>query len=541
MIGKLFKGIFIPERIGSYYPLSTRIIGFDINKTMIHASKVILTGRNVVIDKTREYALEADNTKSFQERVSAAIRSLIQELGPFDEIRTSLSSSLVIYKELTLPFSDQEKIENVLPFEIEQYLPFSVQDAIIDFIITKQDAQQHCDILIAAVKKEYLIEHLTYFQAAGIEPTAITIDLFDLYGLYKNIPAYAQLEGGVVLVDIGFSVTHIAYILNGQLRAIRSLPRGLITIAKALSVELNTSLNEALEEFIRFGLERYDNQEYITQTQKAFTSFWDEIQFTCTSFATRITPLTPLSTILLLGYGATISKLALFIEKQYQTKCSLFDIHELFKNPTVSTKNHRIAQSTTLSIATAWPTPTTQSLNVRKREFSLSTSWLFTKQVITASVLIVCLTGLFFTHRYFQFRKLRQAYSTAEKEIKNYLKEKNLSSSANIDQAINETREKIETEQEIWFAFSSQVRFSFLYYLQELSGAIDRQSIGLDLTKLTITYDTITMDGEVKGFEELKIFERELKESNLFTFVPSIQNIKFKNVTLVLKKTGDLK
>lgn len=543
MIGKLFKGIFVPERVRSYYPLPTRTIGFDINRSMIHASKIVLSGYKVTIEKTRDYALETDSSKSFQERVGIAIAEIVKELAPYDHIRTSLSSSVVVYKELTLPFLDEEKIIQVLPFEIEQYLPFSTQDAIIEFVITKINKEQKsCDILAAAVKKEYVVEHLAYFKAAGIEPTAITIDLFDLYGLYKNIPAYASLAGGIVLVDIGFNVTHIAYILNGQLRAIRSLPRGLTTIAKMLSTNLHISSNDALEQVLRFGLERYDNQAYLEQAQTAFASYWDDIQFTLSSFATRVLPATPLNKVFLLGYGTTIAQLAPFIEKQYAISCSLFDIHELFKNPLVSSKNpNRISQSTLLSIATAWPTAITQNVNLRKQELSLSTSGIVAKQLITLTALVICIFGLFFTHRYIQLNKLHQAYITSEKEVKTYLKEKNLSSSPNLDRAIDEAREKIETEQEIWFAFSSQVRFSFLYYLQELSSAVDRQSIGLDLTKLTITYDTITIDGEVKGFEELKIFERELRESNLFIFVPSIQNIKFKNVTLVLKKTGDLK
>ena len=81
---------------------------------------------------------------------------------------------------------------------------------------------------------------------------------------------------------------------------------------------------------------------------------------------------------------------------------------------------------------------------------------------------------------------------------------------------------------------------SFLKYLEKLSVAIDRKALGLKITKLVITQQepsNLTLEGEVKDFEAVKILERELKNTNLFLTVPSLQTTKF-TLQMPLKKNG---
>lgn len=125
-----------------------------------------------------------------------------------------------------------------------------------------------------------------------------------------------------------------------------------------------------------------------------------------------------------------------------------------------------------------------------------------------------------------------------EREVINSLEERNLTDNKFIVKAVEEAQEKVEKEEELWFAFSRQTRFSFLKALQDLSSAIDKKALGLSLKKLVLTPNNIAIEGEVKGFPELKILEKELRESNLFIAVPPLQELKF-NEKLFLKKNGE--
>ena len=146
-----------------------RIIGFEIGKSFIYASQIYLSGNVVRLEKFFTESLDLDSTVPYQDRVQAAIKKIMQHVQSYDQVRTSINSSMIIFKELTLPFLDPDKISLVLRHELESVLPFSINDALIDFIVTKQlpDAKGSA-IMTAAVQKNYVAQHLTYFENTGI-------------------------------------------------------------------------------------------------------------------------------------------------------------------------------------------------------------------------------------------------------------------------------------------------------------------------------------------------------------------------------------
>ena len=72
-------------------------------------------------------------------------------------------------------------------------------------------------------------------------------------------------------------------------------------------------------------------------------------------------------------------------------------------------------------------------------------------------------------------------------------------------------------------------------YLQALFQSIDRVSLGLDVKRLKIDRDSVIFDGSVKGYPELKILEKEINSSGLFTLTNTPQETSF-SVTLILNK-----
>ena len=114
----------------------------------------------------------------------------------------------------------------MIGYEVEPLLPFALNDAVIDCIVTKEIREEKSsEVLVAAVQNQYIAQHLALFEAAGVQPEKVTIDLFAFYGLYRLIPAYAQQKGGIVLMEIEPQSTRMAYIYDGQLRFIRTLAK----------------------------------------------------------------------------------------------------------------------------------------------------------------------------------------------------------------------------------------------------------------------------------------------------------------------------
>lgn len=530
--------IFLPEKIGTYYALPKRVLGIDITKTNIYATQVHCAGNTIVLEKFVSHHLDAA-IPAYADRVAQGLKTIFPQFDSYDELHSSLNSSLVIFKELTLPFLEYDKIAAVLSYEIESTLPFSLNDAIIDFIITKQNVKEKKSIvMVAAVMKQYVAEHLNYFKLANSEPTTLTVDLFDLYNLFRAIPEYASMPGGTALIDIGIQTTRIAYLSEGQLRLIRTINKGMAHIAKVVGTALNISNGQALEEILRFGFEKNKDTAYKTAVQNSFIDFWREAQFTFQSFLAQLGSDYTINQVLLLGEGAALSDIEQFIEKQLQVPCHLFDINALLKNATISLKQGaRIDRAYTASIGTALSEIYQPLFNLRKHEFSIPTTTQFSKQFFVSIGLIVLILFALFMHTFFQTRKLQQAARSIELEAVMALRERGLTEERDLTRALEDAQAKVDREEELWFAFSRLRRFSFVKALQDLSTVVDRKSLGLNLKRLLITENTIGLEGEVKGYDELKILERELNESNLFSMVPKLQELKF-NIRLPLKKNG---
>ena len=158
---------------------------------------------------------------------------MLSSFSKYDQIRFASSSSIVTFKELTLPFLDIDKIRMVIAYEVEPKLPFSIQESIVDFVITDQDStEKKSQVLVAAARIQDMKEIFDICELASIDPECITVDLFALYGLYLQIPTYKNLAGASTLVDIGSTTTSIAFLLDGKMRLVRTIAKGLQTIAQ---------------------------------------------------------------------------------------------------------------------------------------------------------------------------------------------------------------------------------------------------------------------------------------------------------------------
>ncbi len=122
------------------------------------------------------------------------------------------------FRNITLPFSDKKKIEQVLPFELDDRLPFEVKTMLVDFAIAKTGANG-AEIVAAAINREYISSQLDILSAKGIIPESVGISGISL--VHKIIDDEAVKT--FILLDAGQRWTTIFIVVNGQISLIRSL------------------------------------------------------------------------------------------------------------------------------------------------------------------------------------------------------------------------------------------------------------------------------------------------------------------------------
>lgn len=535
----MIKNIFLPESIKNYYLFPKRVIGFDIGRTEIHACVMQATGKIRTIEMLIKEPIENNMQLSGEERIAKAIQSILARVGSYDAIYVALPSSHIIFKELNLPFSSLQKIKLVLPFEVESMLPFSLDQAIIDAIVTHVYPDGNSDVLVAAVKRDYIEEQLRIFAAAGTSIDKITVDMFELYGLYQELPAYRHATKTVALIDIGIYSTRIAVIIDKQLRYIRVIPRGIITISKKIQHDFSSqNANvDALEHYIRFGVEKNDNQQFTQYAKAATHDLISEINFTVSNYTSKLKNVEQLSHITLTGEGSEIPGLAQLFEQTLNIGVDIFEGKKIVHNNAIKTGLSHIPQSYSISVATAISPTLTDQFNLQKIELNQKDEQVFNRQIIAISVLLLVILTSFITFSFIRSHSLKKAYVNSQKEIIEKLKKSfNIpdKSTKNLKSTLNAAEAKLADLKRKWSPLSHKNRFSFLKFLYELSRNINRADLGLDLSSITLDQDEIVLRGKVKNLEALTQLENSLK-SEYFTLEESPQTPDFKQKPIKLK------
>ena len=163
--------------------------------------------------------------------LSGALSRLVVEAGQPDIVISALPVDRVVKRLLELPFKDARRLHQVVPFALEEHLPFPVDNGTVAFTRVGREGD-HTLVMAAMVRKTDLQQHLDLLQKAGLDPKTVTLAPLALAAMFTRTKngngngakpmAHLVVEGdesstSVVLVDLG-----------GTPRALRSMPAGLM-------------------------------------------------------------------------------------------------------------------------------------------------------------------------------------------------------------------------------------------------------------------------------------------------------------------------
>lgn len=523
----MIKRIFFPEKINSYYLFSKRIVAFEVTTTAIHATllRAHRKKRFILGFFTERYSTEDEGS------LSAALQKILNKIGNYDESYITLPSTNALFKNLNVPFTTYKKIKLILPFEVDQKLPFALEDAYFDAIITSTDLKNNSSqIFFAAVTRKIINHYLKPFLSIGIKPHKVTLNTLEMYGLVKELSKEIPQNGTSIILDLNEDSSNITVLRNGFIESIRTLPYGIDK--DSLQGDLNS-----------------ENGRLKSIVYKIFT----DTKFTIDAILKNETLHGSIRNIIFSGPGSQINDLADHAQNFFSCPCTIFHAHTIVHNESISLEQGiSIPLNAITSLATALSHSTTENFNLVPQYREKSEHQILTKQLIVAGSLIAALFVSLSLYSFFTLRSIKQEIEAAKKQVVQRLtREFNLSptrgrSQKSLASIINTTRQKLLTEESIWFALSTANRFAFLQYLQELSTRINRPTLGLTMKRITIKSDerngedSMSLEGSVRDYDALRKFEEDLQDSLLFVSIPKLQETKF-NISLVIdkKKKGD--
>jgi type IV pilus assembly protein PilM len=198
-------------------------VGLDIGSSAVKAVvlrqsrgswSLVAAGETALPEGSVEGGSAADATA-----VSAAVEGLLTSLKQRRaRVAAALSGHAVIVKRLSLPAMTDAELNEAIPWEAEQYIPFDLSEVQLDYQVVSapSDASQSTvDVLLVAAKKDRIDDRTAVIQQAGRRPVVLDIEAFALSNAYQmNYPE--RTDPLTALIHIGRGVTIVCLLERGE-------------------------------------------------------------------------------------------------------------------------------------------------------------------------------------------------------------------------------------------------------------------------------------------------------------------------------------
>ena len=327
----MLKHVLLPEKIKNYFFFKKRVLCLEINQAHVQGTLFVYNGSSVSIEKSEGIFLSDFSDQA----VESCLKKLASSMK-YDEVVTTLSSSSIVFKELELPFIGKEKIGMIIGFEVEPYLPFSYQDAVLDFIVINEDTKNSTSKVLVAAARKTDVNHVTqYFTKAQLSVGQISIDLFAFYSLYQSVLYKSGRKVAEMFINIGLEATTIAYFNKGILDGVRTIPLGISSIAQKISASSNTSYYDVIQDMLQGDLSDEHSSIISAELDPFIAQFKMSMKYFEKSSAAYQDP----HHLYVYGIGSCIHSIAELIQDKMTIVVSTLDVKKILQSCSVKIKS----------------------------------------------------------------------------------------------------------------------------------------------------------------------------------------------------------
>ena len=138
-----------------------------------------------------------------------------------------------------LPPVPQYKVNQIVRYEIQQQIPFGLDQIAMDYQLLGQTEQGGYDVMMAAIKVDVVEKHLEALKPLKASVAAVDVSPLAVYNWCKNRRAFGEQGECVALIDLGATTTDIIIERANQFRFTSPLNVGGNDITKALAETFN--------------------------------------------------------------------------------------------------------------------------------------------------------------------------------------------------------------------------------------------------------------------------------------------------------------
>ncbi len=316
----------------------THVIGLDIGSTAVRAAQVEFGSkgashqRQATLVRYGEVAIPLgavrDGEVAEPEIVAQALQTLWSR-AKFDskDVVLGVGNQRVVVRDLAVPAMPLAQIRASLPFQVQELLPMSVDDALLDFLPTGSGVGEHGPVvhgLLVAAVRQTVSANVLSAASAGLSPTMVDLNAL---ALLRAMSRGQLREHVVALVDIGARVTNVVIAAKGVPTFVRVLASGGqdVTDAVAAAAGVSAQEAEALKRSVGLGMGGHSQHPDVQEAVVAVVrNLVEAIRNTFAYYAQNNQGL-PLEAVVLTGGGGHLSGLGQYLATSARVPVSFGD------------------------------------------------------------------------------------------------------------------------------------------------------------------------------------------------------------------------
>jgi type IV pilus assembly protein PilM len=312
------------------------VIGFDIGTYAAKALLLNIKGKGkrqvVSIDGLGMSQMPYGVMTQWEEQpipartaMSAAMRSLVKlcKLSKGRFAALSLSGETMIIKKITMPVTNPKELRQSLAMEAEQYIPYPINEVIIDgHILSNDDRYGQMSVLLVAARKEVVFNYLQAIALTKLlKPAVIDVDALALFNAFEF--SNPESRENVILVDIGASLIHITILNEGLPHTIKEENIGGQRLTEDIEDAFGIPPEEA--EAIKLGTVEAPDQSQANEVVDRIVSNWIAAVSRSLDAVKSEIPEYRANRILLAGGGANLNGLSAQFQNYFHIPTEIFN------------------------------------------------------------------------------------------------------------------------------------------------------------------------------------------------------------------------
>jgi len=246
-------------------------VGLDIGDYSIKVSSIKKEADRNILTSYNLKKIPPEGNRA--EKLSQLIKETLDEVGVAPEdVNFSVSGSDVIVRFIDLPKMTKEQLDNSMAYEAEKYIPFNVNEVVMDSVILGRASEAgQMRVLLAAVKKDYLESRIKVVDKLGFGVNVVDIDSFAEFNAFLAAKNNLPKDKGTAFFDFGHTHTNMLISIGEAPCFMRQIQIGGADITNTIAEDLGISAKEAEE------LKTKSDEETKNKVSRSTFSVLDEL------------------------------------------------------------------------------------------------------------------------------------------------------------------------------------------------------------------------------------------------------------------------